>query len=91
MEFRDQRWIDDCDLATGVNHELKRAGLVDLDGNNEQGPGDNSRSEPSDVTGATHLCPAGNGRKGKCSGEKDEEGTAERWEFHVGLRSRGAS
>jgi hypothetical protein len=85
-----ERGVYYVELATGVDHEVIRAGLVDAYGNHEQGPGDNAWVQAGDVCGATSFCVAPQGRDREPGGEKDSKRCMER-EFHVCLRSRSAN
>ena len=70
--------VDHVELATGVDLKSKWAGLIDLHGNDQQGPGDNPRSQADNVTGATRFRLTGNGRERRRGDEKDAEGIAKR-------------
>ena len=70
--------VDHVELATGVDLKSKWAGLIDLHGNDQQGPGDNSRSQADNVTGAMRFGLSGYGCERQRGGEKDAEGVKER-------------
>ena len=89
-EFCGQRWIDHCNLAAGIHHEIERASLVDLHGNNNECVLNQSRGYTSGVSRAARLCfdcGKNDQRQADC-GEQLKAAGGEQV-FHVDLRLAG--